>query len=191
MAVSEVKICNSALIKVGSTTITSLTEDSKPARACNEQYAKLRDEVLSAHPWNFAISRKSLGQTSNTPIWEFDYEYQIPSDVLRILKIDSTLDWQVEVNAVSGAKVIVTDDPEMNIKYIKRVTDTTLFTPYFDEVLATRVAADISYYMTQSTSLMESLMKAYQVMLAQARSFDAQEGTPPEVEADDWLNSRF
>lgn len=191
MASSEVKICNSALIKVGAEMITALSDDNKRARACNEQFAKCRDEVLSSHPWNFTIARAEFSQTVNTPAWNWTYEYAIPSDVLRILEIDTSAPWAVEVNPVSGSKVVVTDSSDCFAKYIRKTTDTTLWTPYFDEVLATRLAADLAYHLVQSTTLMQTLTDLYMRMLAQARSFDAQEGTPPEVEANDWLDSRY
>ena len=46
MASSEVAICNSALIKIGAAEITSLSDVNKRAQLCNEQYSKLRDELL-------------------------------------------------------------------------------------------------------------------------------------------------
>ena len=45
MPTSDVDICNSALVKLGVTVaITSLTEGSKNANACNQQYAPMRVE---------------------------------------------------------------------------------------------------------------------------------------------------
>lgn len=84
---SEVEICNSALIKLGDDTITSLTDDSKRARLCNAQFARLRDEVLRAHPWNFAIRRASLAKLSQAPAFEFAAAFRLPEDpyCLRVL----------------------------------------------------------------------------------------------------------
>ena len=45
---SATDICNRALSRVGEARITSLTDDSKQARACNSAYAHIRDEVLRA-----------------------------------------------------------------------------------------------------------------------------------------------
>ena len=59
---SVLGICNSGLIKLGASTIMSLTEGTKNANLCNEQFAKLRDEVLRGHNWNFAIARAKLAQ---------------------------------------------------------------------------------------------------------------------------------
>ena len=35
---------------LGEARITSLTDDTKQAKACNSAYAHVRDEVLRAHP---------------------------------------------------------------------------------------------------------------------------------------------
>ena len=47
---SNVDICNSALNMVGASIITSLTEDSKAARVCNQRFTFVRDAVMRAHP---------------------------------------------------------------------------------------------------------------------------------------------
>ena len=44
---SKVGICNSALIKLGASTIMSLADGSKNASLCNEQYDKLRDDLAA------------------------------------------------------------------------------------------------------------------------------------------------
>ena len=47
---SVVQICNSALNQLGAASITSLTDNSKNARLCNERYATVRDAVFRSHP---------------------------------------------------------------------------------------------------------------------------------------------
>jgi hypothetical protein len=84
---SEVGICNSALIKIGASRITSLTEGSKNANLCAEQYAKLRDAELRAHLWNFATSRQKLAQISGAPVSGFEFHYQLPSDWVRTVAV--------------------------------------------------------------------------------------------------------
>ena len=191
MASSSTSICNSALVKIGADRISSLSDNNKRAIYCNEQYTKIRDEVLISHPWNFAIARKAFAQTINTPVMDYSYEYTIPSDVLRILSIESEWPWEVGINAAGTAKVLLTDASEVNCKYIKKVEDTTLYTPIFDECLAARLAADLAYGLVQNLALQEQMLKFYEKILGQARSFDAQEQSVQQVIADDWLNSRF
>jgi hypothetical protein len=94
-------------------------------------------------------------------------------------------DWQRE------GDYILTDSSELKIKYIKKITDTSKYDATFAEALATKLAADISYSLVQSVTLKDTLMKEAEMALRTARSFDAQEGTPQQVVANDWLTVRY
>lgn len=199
MASSEVEICNSALNKLGADTIISFQDATKNARLCRSQYPLIRDEVLRSHPWNFAISRVELSQNaSRTPEFEYNYEYIIPPDVLRILYTNLNLPpagtyerkWKVETN-VDGAKVLVTDEETVKITYIKKVTDVGLFDANFVDVLSWRLAADLAYPIVQSSSLVAQMFSIYEQRLSQARSFDAMEGSLDQVDADAWVVTRY
>lgn len=187
MATSETAICNSALAKLGAQRILSLSDNTEAARLCNEQYAKVRDDLLRSHPWNFAIRRANLVSTGNTPAFGYAYEYQLPNDCLRILSTLSSQDtWNKE-----GDK-IVSDDSEFAIKYIAKVTDPNQFDTNFCEVLSLKLASDISYSLVQSVTLKQGLYQEYTLALRDARSFDAQEsGSVQTIVADDWLLSRL
>lgn len=182
---TETSICNSALIKIGAERISSLTENNKRAIVCNEQYPKIRDEVLRAHPWNFAIKRVELAQITDAPAFEYKYYYQLPEDCLRVLAINSDHAFKIE------GKYIATDATSMKIKYIARIEDASQFDTIFCEALAARLAADIAYSVAQNTSLQSMLISMYSAQLALARSMDAQEGTADQVSADGWINSRY
>jgi len=75
---SEVEICNAALSKIGisgNNRITSLSQNTKNAKACDERYATLRDLLLEQHPWNFALKRVQLAASTEAPSYEFTYAY--------------------------------------------------------------------------------------------------------------------
>jgi len=191
MAASSVEVCNSALIKLGASTISSLSDGTKGANLCNAQYDRLRKEVLRAHPWNFAVSFVALASTGNTPVWaDYTAEFTIPSDVLRILDTDLLYDqeWEIGYNA-SGNKVLFTSASAVKIRYIKDITNTTRFDTCFDEVLAARIAADISYSMVQSQSVQQNMFRIYEQLLRDARSFDAQEHSAEQVQADEFTTA--
>lgn len=192
MATSKTEVCNSALIYLGANTINSLNDSSKNARLCNDQYDKLRKSLLRSHPWNFALTRKDLSQTNNTPAYGFSNEYLLPSDVLRVWDTNiGDVEWKVEINPKTGNKVLLTDEGAVSILYIKDVTDTTLFDPMFEEALATSIAYHLAYNIVQSTSLMKNMLAIHQDILARARTMNAQESQLEQVEADDWLTERF
>ena len=72
---TSVDICNSALIKIGADTITTIADDNKRANLCNERYKHCRDEVLRSHNWDCATLKVKLvfdkatisGATAATP----------------------------------------------------------------------------------------------------------------------------
>lgn len=188
MATSDVQICNSALIKVGTDLIITLEEDNKRARVCKHQYPLLRDEVLRAHPWNFATARVQLAEVLPAPTFgEYEKWFELPDDCLRVLNIinGDGLKWAVE-----GDKLLVNTD-SVNIRYIKRVTDTTLYDANFTEVLATRIAADLAWSLVQDAEMQEKIMAQYNRLVRPARSYDAQEGSAPKVSTSTWLSARY
>jgi hypothetical protein len=188
MATSETSICNSALIKIGVERITSIDEDIKEAILCKEQYEKLRDEVLLSHPWNFAHRRIELALDATAPAFEWSNQFVIPQNVLRVLymyPLENTLKFIREGNR------LLTNEATAKIVYIDKITDTSLFTPTFDEALAFRIAWDLAYPLVQSTQLSNLMEANYQRCLAQARSFDAQEAREANLVDDVFLNARL
>ncbi len=196
MAANALAIANSALAKIGNYKITDLSSTTNvQAVILNEQYSKNRDALLRSHPWNFALKRATLVADATAPDWGFSVRYPIPSDCLRILETDAdTLSSIGEFDSGPWQKEgswILTDQNPFSIKYIYQVTDTTLFDACFDEVLACKLAADVCYAITQSTTLADLLEKQYRYKLAEARSFDGQEGGVRQPYAREWLNSRY
>lgn len=186
MAASEAAICNSALSKIGAQRILSLNDNNERSRLMKEQYEKNRDELLYSHPWNFATDRVQLAPLVEKPIYDWDYQFQLPADCLRVYGTDLPKEypWKVE------GRMLMANVNAVSIKYIKQVTDVSQFTPGFSEVLATKIASDVCYSITQSVTLRDQLLREYNDKLRQARSFDAQEGQGDRVYARSWLNAR-
>ena len=182
---SEVEICNSALTRLGANTIVSFTDNTTEAKACSQIYERVRDAVLVSHPWNFAITRASLAKLTSVPSWGFANEFQLPTDCLRVLDVqDQSIKYEIE-----GRKVLANIDP-FNIKYITTVTATGYFSAQFREALEKKLALELSFLLVQSSTQQQLLQSEYNTALADARSFDAQEGGPNSYIYDDFLNSR-
>lgn len=187
MASSAVDICNSALVKVGAARIISLSDDSEGARLCNEQYEKIRDEMLRGHPWNFATARVELAAVAEEPEFEYDFKFLLPADCLRVLgtDLDTSSDFKIE------GRYILSYEDTIKIKYIKKVTNVGEMDTTFAEALALNIAQDICYTLSGSAALAELLYRKYEAKLREARSYDAQEGSADRIQADEWLNSRY
>ena len=186
MATSVVQIVNNALIKIGANAILTLTEDSEAARAANLIYEQVRDSCLRDHVWNFAVNRVELAQNSTAPAFEFAYQYNLPSDCLRVLQMESMdMFYQIE-----GGKLL-TNEGTAKILYLARVEDVNLFDSMFVEALSARIAAELAVTLAESNTLYTNMMEIYRQKLSDARSMDAQESGYREIIADTWLDSRL
>ncbi len=196
MPVTQVSIANRALIRCGADRISSITQDTRGAVLCNALYDQTRDSVLRAHPWNFAIMRVELAPTADTPAWGYDFEYELPSDCLRVLEpvCDvnglEPVDHVVECDADGNARVIRTDESVLLIRYMRRHVNEADWDPNFADAFAWKLASEISYALTQSIVLRDSCEKSYRLVMAEARSMDAVEGNPPAFVADIWTRAR-
>jgi len=199
---STVDIANYALNNLGASNISSLDENSKAARIVNQRYDAVRDAVFRAHPWNCLIERAQLAQDTDAPAFGYAYQYALPTNpyCLRVLEFSNgTLSYpQDNITNNSGGPVFViegrkllTDEAVARIKYIGRVTDPQQYDASLVEALAARLAAEVCYAITGSTSMVQIQTSLYEAKINEARFNDATEGATQRLEASDFIESRF
>jgi len=117
----------------------------------------------------------------------YSQKFTLPTDYIRAVKEeDKNREWKKE------GSFILSNDSDFNLEYIYNVTDTTTFDPSFDELLAHLIAIELAFPLNQSQTLKDRLLDEWKnFSLKDARSFDAQEGTPDDLETNLWLNSRL
>jgi len=189
---TEVSICSNALRRLGDDPITSLTDDTERARLCNAFYIPSRDQVLRSHPWNFAITRATLAKLSDTPAYEYSYQYALPNDpyCLRVLEMQyKDYIFKIEHYASQG-RVLLTNESTAKILYIARVTDTAQFDSMFVDVLTAKLAVDLAYPVTNSVKLQDQMQRLFQQKLSEARSVDGQEGFIDDLVSDTFTDFR-
>jgi hypothetical protein len=189
---TEVSICSNALRRLGDDPITSLTDDTERARLCNAFYIPSRDQVLRSHPWNFAITRATLAKLSDTPAYEYSYQYALPNDpyCLRVLEMEyKDYIFKIEHYASQG-RVLLTNESTAKILYIARVTDTAQFDSMFVDVLTAKLAVDLAYPVTNSVKLQDQMQRLFQQKLSEARSVDGQEGFIDDLVSDTFTDFR-
>jgi len=165
MAISETKICNLALLKLGATRIASLTDGTKNAILCNEFYEPTVDEVLRMHPWNCAIARASLSALDDAPDFGYAYQYTLPTSpyCLRVLQMEN-LDSEFKIEG----RALLTNEGTCNIKYIKRITNPTKFDSILVKAIAARMATELAYPIAQSKTLKEQIAEEFNLVLRAA-----------------------
>ena len=175
MSVSEVQICNLALLKFGDITISSITNPTnKEERSCKVLYPLMRDLMLFSYPWNFAMTRADISaKISTAPAFQWDYSYTIPVDCLRVWQLYSTDDdWQVE-----GNELLTNKDSEIYIRYIKKIETSGTFSMGFVNCLALKLAAELAAKISGDAKKRLSLIEELErIELPRAYKLNAIEG---------------
>jgi hypothetical protein len=197
---SKVEIANRALTKVGEARILSMSDDVEAARVVDSLWDIVRDAELRIRKWKFSIARASLAALGTTPEWGFDYEYQQPSDCLRVLQVGEFYpgvslsdyrnadesEWKVE-----GRKILTNEAAPLSIRYISRVEDTGTWDAAFTEAFACRLGAEVVERLTQSNTKRELAWSEYKQAVAMAVRADAIESAPEPLPDTEWLMARL
>lgn len=192
---SEVDIANLALDMIGAKTITALDEGSRNANVANRLYSQYRDALLRRYAWKFATKRIKLARSSNTPVFEFDYQYPVPSDFIRVLSVSDnqdhvgTIRYKLEYDA-TDTRVIACSADELWLRYIAKITDSGIFDPDFVLALATKMAQTMAMSIAESNTLAQAMKAEYREALAAARSVASMEDFPDEFPEGSWVGVR-
>lgn len=197
MTISDVEICNMALLKFGDIQITALTDDSREARTCNTIYPILKDQLLYSYPWNFAVVRADITpEITSTPPFEWDYAYTLPYDSLRVLALfGSAAKW-----VVNNGLFLTNQNNNIFIKYISQVDAPGRFNPYFSSCLSLLLAAELATKLKGSKSMRNNLLnELMKIELPKAYRLNAIEGnrvlssgeTPLDQNNFTWQNTGY
>lgn len=166
--------------------ISALDGDSTEAEQCNRFYGVTRDQVLRDFPWPFAVYYRALGLVQEEPNDDWDYSYRYPTDCMRALRIVDgnriqTTRIPFELTHDDNGKLILTDQDEAVLRFIRRITDPEVYDPSFVEALAWRLGSKLAIPLARSTKERDYAFERYRLELSTARVNAINEG---EVDAD-------
>ena len=170
---TKVSISNLALTILGADRITAMEDNNENARRLTAVYDYCLEDVLRAHPWNFAIKRQQLAELTTEPAFGYDNEFQLPSDCLRVIEVNDGTNIITKF-LIEGRKLL-TDDDSVFIKFIQKMTDPNEYTSQFIMVLSARLAAELAYAITNNKANAELIMQIYMDRLQKTKETDAQE----------------
>jgi len=134
----------------------------------------------------FANAYVSGGKVGLAAAFDYEFRHPLPTDFVRLHTLGRRGDpaWRVE-----GA-YIVCDEEELELKYVRDVTDYGTMDPSFHDALSTYLAWDICYAITQNLSLKDEIWKDYEKLIRQARFNNAVEEPAETIGAEGFLDSR-
>jgi hypothetical protein len=186
---SQVQVVNQALILIGADEIMSIDEASTQARKAKQIWHDIVESVQRCHPWKCCLARASLAMLTSTPAFGYAFQYQLPSNpyCLRVLEMDSP-----ELRFTVEGRLLLTDEETANILYIAKVEDVTQWDALLRRAVSCLIASDLAYSIAQSAKLAETRYALFKEALRDARTINAQEGSPPEPDmTSSWLSARY
>ena len=140
---------------MGAAPISSFTEGSDAAQACDRLYPDVRDTLLSNYLWSWSVQKQQLGRLSTTPVDEWKYAYQLPGDMLSgvIALFQSPGLGQLPVRygwEIYGDQVY-TNFEQVFIDYQASVAESKM-PNYFVRLLRTAVASELAFVITDQVA---------------------------------------
>jgi len=171
---SKTDIANIALAKFREGRITSIddTTDSV-AIIVKDQFEHCLRTVLEEHRWNFAGKRATLTQLVAAPEFGWTYQYQLPTDLIRLKEVNGELHEASLGTFTIEGDLLLSNEPTIAITYVGYVDDPNLFSPSFVDAMSFKLASLLCARITGNADLATSLDKQYQVGLSRAILLDA------------------
>ena len=153
-----------------------------------------RDEVPTI---SWGSSNRYTGTVESTEKSEFNYQYFLPSNVLRLIEvreIENEDEWVVQRRDTNedteDARVILCNvEDSINIQFVNNITidGTNEIDRLFAEALSLKCALNLSEALVKTTSLTREIEAEYMRAVTQAKSIDAQENSPKYKEDSSWF----
>lgn len=196
---SPVEICRLALDYVGErANITSIEnpENVNELRLARH-YDLTRQNLLREYIWNFSRTETTLARVGDGG---FDYQdrFLMPNDCLRLIKMGTRLA-PIRVYNINGRDILINLRPTneltsvnaLELRYVKDVTDVSLFDTLFVKLLALQLAVNISYAISEKRSQVEMINGLLKQELPKAVSVNSQEKKPMRRDRSRWLDARY
>ena len=175
---TKIDLCSAALISLGAAGISSFDEGSAESILAASLYDVTYEGLLSNHPWGFAKKTSQLALLNKTPIANYNYAHQLPSDFMRAISLGDAghgvtrgLDYQIIGRQLHSNKTSVM------LQYIFKPNEQDL-PAWFKKCLIDHLAAEFCLPLLENTSRANLLSNRAQLELAHAKSIDSQQKPP-------------
>lgn len=192
---SAVDVCNMALDFIGQAQISSIEAPTRQSEIIvARHYDQVRRELLREWVWNFAYTLGTASLDTDIEI-PFDYKnaYLLPNDCVRFISMegDSEIDRATDYQ-ISGRHIYYDGDDaaSINVRYVRDVTDVTLWDDLFRKIVVLKLALNLCYPFSKSKSDTERINSLLTLELKGAISIDGQERPPRRREKSRVISAR-
>jgi len=178
---SRTHICNLALSEIGQPPITDIADVTTNAKRCNLMFDDIADEVSASKYWSKLKNRVELALVSEDPVYEFNFQFQLPADHLEIISINDNPEETV-VYQIEKSRLLI-NDSSVFIKYIQKQSNPEKWGQLLERVVVLRLAAGLCYITTGDKTLTDSLYLRYETYSRKYSSLDSNQGSRRKMKA--------
>ena len=183
----NIKIVNSALTRSGHNQITSFDDGSAEAEVAQANYDEVVASALSSYPWSFANKYKQINKLSGTPDNEWDYQYQLDSDLLKLIVVEVN-GQNIDYERV-GDVVYCDESDNVYAEYVYEPAEATW--PHdFKEAIITRLEALFLRALADKDKEAEARDSRADFQFSRARNNDAKNKSPRSRRSSRLVNIR-
>ena len=167
---SKIDLISNALILIGDVPINDLTGSDRRKVIANNLYDNIVGNELSKHRWGFARRLQALSLLTSTPIGnEWQYAYQLPSDLIALIKLDPRIRYQVY-----GTQIYCDYNQTLYADYIYDCPESE-WPIYFSKMIEYALAKDMATSLRDSTTIRVEMAAEYENASRMARYTDSQQ----------------
>ena len=181
MAESATSLSNQALARFGAKRINDYDDDTDTeleAIYCRLYFNQTAKALLKDHYWPFAKARVQLSANTVDPVFQYDYQYYLPNDFLRLIlfyngsdKPDGRTYYTYELEGPH----LLTNEDAVYLRYIKNVTDVGLWDVLFTECFVLLLASKLCMALKQNLDVKQDIDKDLVYLMHKVRAMDRQE----------------
>ena len=177
---TDVQIASNALILIGHTPIQALSDDERVEALYPTAYLAL----LTEHAWNFATKKAQFSQLATAPLNQYEYAYQLPSDLLIIDRTYPMTHYEIVGDQLHA------NSNEIEASYRFKVAEQYL-PAYFVQMMEFFLASKFAIPITSNKSTAEEYREAYKDWKRVAKFLDSQRAPQPEPVDQPFVGARF
>ena len=187
-----VSLINSALLLLGESDLIANVTDIKSAppvvRGANHFLPLVQRELLSRHPWRFAMKLIELNLLLEPPPLEiFSKQYELPVDMLTLWRFHPDLARNYKIY---GTRVFTSEIPPLIAEYVFDIGE-KFYPIYFETLLYTALAAEIAMMVTQKPGVTQLWKREASILLTVARNEDSQQSPSDIIRDQPILQAHF
>lgn len=183
---SKIDLISNALILIGDTPINSITGNDRRQQVASNLYDNIVKAELSKFRWGFARRKAQLSLTTDAVVdSEYRSIYQLPTDMLFLIKIKPSVDYQIY-----GDKLYCNLSQALYCDYIADVAESE-WPIYFSKLIEYALASDFATSIRDSSTIVAEMNAKYVNQSRMARSIDSQQHPQTPIVSSPFTDVRF